>query len=549
MKKKLVILSFFIVFWVVLPVILLVLSHILAAMASFFNFNFSLPLYPGIIICTISGPLLLLSVWQFWKFSGELPVSAYPPVGIIRRGLYNYWRHPIYLFYSITLIGIAFLLRSASMLFLVMPVFLTLTTIYIIFEERGLRRKFGAAYEYYSSVTGIVVPVTYQVLRLPLILAFKLLFRYKVKNRNHFPLTGPYIIVSYHKNYLDPFFIACAIDHPVSFLTTFEVYRSGLLRWLMKKSFSIPRRRYIKDAASVIRMNDSLRHGGVIGLFPEGERSWTGENQTFKPEVLKFLAKTRGVPIVPVKIVNSYEAWPRWAENFRRHRITVEILRPFIPDNEINPEKLGKILTERMSAVDDEEVKSSQVKDELAGLEKVIYRCPDCRTFNSIEVCGAKLICKRCGLEISSPGNLALMITGNRTSGSYSISKCYDLIKITPSDRFVEQLIESKKLAGIPGSGQCSLYSLEDHSVEKILDCELLFDKEAICFFGTDKQLRIEYSKLGSVTTESNYKLQLYCTDGGKLYQAEFRNSGVLLWQDLILSITNRITGRTINSR
>lgn len=43
--------------------------------------------------------MLALSIIQFTRDADVLPVSAYPPRYVVRRGKYALYRHPIYLFY------------------------------------------------------------------------------------------------------------------------------------------------------------------------------------------------------------------------------------------------------------------------------------------------------------------------------------------------------------------------------------------------------------------------------------------------------------------
>jgi 1-acyl-sn-glycerol-3-phosphate acyltransferase len=53
-----------------------------------------------------------------------------------------------------------------------------------------------------------------------------------------------------------------------------------------------------------------LRHGKVLVLFPEGERSADGEPKRFKKGAA-ILSMHLGVPIVPVALDGIYEIWPR----------------------------------------------------------------------------------------------------------------------------------------------------------------------------------------------------------------------------------------------
>jgi len=61
-----------------------------------------------------------------------------------------------------------------------------------------------------------------------------------------------------------------------------------------------------------------LRHGKVLVLFPEGERSVDGQIKTFKKGAAILSTHLRA-PILPVAIRGSFEFWPR-ARGFQWQR-------------------------------------------------------------------------------------------------------------------------------------------------------------------------------------------------------------------------------------
>jgi len=77
-----------------------------------------------------------------------------------------------------------------------------------------------------------------------------------------------------------------------------------------------------------------LRHGKILMLFPEGERSIDGAVKQFKKGA-PLLARQQGVPVVPVALKGVYELWPRnrafnWSVvwPWSRHRFTVAFGQP-----------------------------------------------------------------------------------------------------------------------------------------------------------------------------------------------------------------------------
>jgi 1-acyl-sn-glycerol-3-phosphate acyltransferase len=76
---------------------------------------------------------------------------------------------------------------------------------------------------------------------------------------------------------------------------------------------------------SVLRASAALlRSGKSLLIFPEGERSIDGQLLPFKKGI-GVLACELSVPIIPVKIEGSYQAWPPDAQRPHFHPIKVKI--------------------------------------------------------------------------------------------------------------------------------------------------------------------------------------------------------------------------------
>lgn len=555
MRKWMIITLYVLVFWILIPVLLLGITHRLQDSLNLQRMDSAAA---GIVILLISVPLLSLSVWQYYRHTGNLPVSAFPPGNILRKGLYNYFRHPIYLFYDLTLAGIAFALGSRVMLFMVMPGFILLTYIYTRFEEKGLIRRFGDAYKLHRVQTGLIIPRFYQLVRFPLRLLFRYLFGLKIKSATLARLSPPFFIVAEHKNYLDPFFIAVAVPWPVSWLATYEVFRSPLLGWFMRRFCSIPRKRYRQDSASIRQLTGRINNGGVIGLFPEGERSWTGETQDFKPEVMKLLCRMHRIPVVPVRITGNYHAWPRWAEGFRRYSVTVEFSDPVYPESGCTPDSLEKMIKDATGQNEIQGLPRSHVGDIGRGLEKVFYRCSDCLSFNSLKTVGNLLECQKCGLTLKVSPGLSVSVQHPVPGKAVSIAGYYHSIRVTSGEPLLKDLIfpgensDSKAVTvngSLKDSGACRLFMENGRKFILTLTGNLTLTGHDMVFASSGREVRLPYEEISSITTESNFKLQIFNHVSRQLFQAEFINGSVLQWQDILTSAIFLRTGRTINTR
>ena len=290
---------YILIFWICLPASIVLASIHLDRAYELERLSAQPWISSGIVILAISVPLLILSIVQFKRFSQKYPVSADPSGVIIQRGIFAIWRHPIYLFFTLMLYGAAMLWGSRAMAMIVLPVFIILVAIYIIAEEKILRKRFGNPYRHYARRTNVIIPKFYQILRLPLFILFKLRSSFEVLGRDLLPASGPFFVISSHRNYLDPLYIGVAIPFPIRYITTFEMYRSPKTSWFFKALHCIPKKRFLNDMNTGRMILRAIRQDDVIGIFPEGERSWTGAMNTLKPETLNLFQKFFQIIYIP----------------------------------------------------------------------------------------------------------------------------------------------------------------------------------------------------------------------------------------------------------
>jgi 1-acyl-sn-glycerol-3-phosphate acyltransferase len=162
-------------------------------------------------------------------------------------------------------------------------------------------------------------------------------FRLQVRGLEKLPKSGAYIISSNHQSYLDPLILASILPADI-FLRTFAVGTSDIFG----KGFMRRLARSIKvvvldpDANLVPAMRAGafgLRHGLVLILYPEGERSIDGTPKVFKKGAA-ILSIHMQVPIVPVAIEGFYEAWPRNKPYHGHAPLEIEFGDPIYPPPE-----------------------------------------------------------------------------------------------------------------------------------------------------------------------------------------------------------------------
>lgn len=131
------------------------------------------------------------------------------------------------------------------------------------------------------------------------------LMRFRPQGLENIPKDGPFVIAANHIHALDPIIVAIIVPQHVSFMAKEEVMHSRLLGWLVKQVGSFPVKRGKADIQAIRQALKVLAAGQVLGIFPEGTRSKTGEMQAAF-EGTALLAARAEVPIVPVALHGQY---------------------------------------------------------------------------------------------------------------------------------------------------------------------------------------------------------------------------------------------------
>jgi long-chain acyl-CoA synthetase len=147
------------------------------------------------------------------------------------------------------------------------------------------------------------------------------LFRLRVSGLQRLPRQGPFILSSNHQSYIDPVVLSGVLPKEIlekSFAVgTSDIFGEGFMRKLARWLRVIV---LDPDANLIPAMRAGafgLRHGCVLVLYPEGERSIDGSPRIFKKGAA-ILSIHMQVPIVPIAVDGFYESWPRGKKFFQK---------------------------------------------------------------------------------------------------------------------------------------------------------------------------------------------------------------------------------------
>ena len=169
---------------------------------------------------------------------------------------------------------------------------------------------------------------------------FKLYNRLSVLGFGNVPTDKAMIVASNHASFADPPLVGAVFPVRLRYLAKDSLFRVPVLGSLIKALGAVPVTREDSQRAGAVMklLLKRLEAGDSILLFPEGSRSPDGRIRPLESGVA-FLSVKTGVPVVPVYIGGSFEAWPRGRVFPRPSRLTVRIAAPIFPDEGIKGER------------------------------------------------------------------------------------------------------------------------------------------------------------------------------------------------------------------
>ncbi len=130
-------------------------------------------------------------------------------------------------------------------------------------------------------------------------------YRVDKQGLENIPDEGPCIVVCNHVSYVDAVVIAACVRRPIRFVMDHRIFGVPLLSFIFRTMRTIPIAPAKEDAAMKERAfadaAEALRAGEVVGIFPEGRLTDTGELNPFRPGVQQMIATTP-VPVVPMAL-------------------------------------------------------------------------------------------------------------------------------------------------------------------------------------------------------------------------------------------------------
>jgi 1-acyl-sn-glycerol-3-phosphate acyltransferase len=143
-------------------------------------------------------------------------------------------------------------------------------------------------------------------------LAMSVMYRLSIRGIERVPDEGPALVVANHVSFVDGFLVGAAVRRPIRFVMYYKIYQLPLLHWLFRWGRAIPIAGRKEDEAlmerAFVEVKQALDEGELVGIFPEGMITYSGEINEFRPGVERIL-EASPVPVVPMGLRGLWGSW------------------------------------------------------------------------------------------------------------------------------------------------------------------------------------------------------------------------------------------------
>lgn len=268
-------------------------------------------------------------------------------------------------------------------------------------------------------------------LRIVVFIFLKIVYRYKFDNFK-IKKNKKYIIICNHQATLDPLFLGVAFNKMPYFVTNDDLVHLKYASWWLINCFGIiPKSKGKSDLLTVKAMLQVLKEGGSVALFPEGNRTFTGELCYINPAIIKFI-KNAKEDVVIYNIEGGYGVDPRWSRKGRRGSLRGKV-RKVLSYNEVqnlNLDELENIITKSLNVLEAPSSTKYNSKYRAEHIERVLYICPECQSKNQLESKGSTFNCSCCGSTWEYTPNLTI----SKDNALYKYKTVYEWYKMQLND-------------------------------------------------------------------------------------------------------------------
>ncbi len=230
-------------------------------------------------------------------------------------------------------------------------------------------------------------------------------FQYKEIGMEKLGKDEPCLILMNHSSFID-LKIAATMLFPRAFNVVCT--SDGFIgkNWLMRLIGSIPTKKFVMDTALVRNMSYTVKElKSSVLMYPEASYSFDG-TATPLPDSIGRCVKMLGVPVVMIRTYGAFAREPLYnCLKKRKVKVSADMEYILSPEEiqEKSAEEINQILQECFSFDNFKWQQENKIRIReryrAEGLNRVLYKCPHCKTEGKMEGIGTRVICRSCGKQ------------------------------------------------------------------------------------------------------------------------------------------------------
>lgn len=215
----------------------------------------------------------------------------------------------------------------------------------------------------------------------------------------------PCLVLMNHSSFIDLEIVSTVMfPRRFSIVTTSDAFVG--LNWILRLIGCIPTKKFIADTNLIRDMIYAVKElRSSVVMYPEASYSFDG-TATPLPDSIGRLVKMLGVPVVMIRTYGAFARDPLY-NGLRRRKVDVSADMKYL----ISPTEIAERTAEEINAIVNAEFtfdnfkwqqeNGVSIKEEFRaeGLNRVLYKCPNCQTEGEMVGEGSKVRCNHCGKQ------------------------------------------------------------------------------------------------------------------------------------------------------
>ncbi len=216
----------------------------------------------------------------------------------------------------------------------------------------------------------------------------------------------PYVLIANHTFLFDVVHVPLPLKKVPFIVASHNLFIKQPTKLLLTQiAHAIPKTKNASDIRTARELIGAVKRGYPVAIFPEGNTTFNGETTYIEAATMKLIKKLK-IDVVTVKVEGGYLSKPRWATGKRKNRRATLNYKVAIPKERLKDltiEQINDIVNEELYHNDYEYQRRVMVphpgKDLAEGIENILYVCPECESFGTLETHLRTIRCNACGAE------------------------------------------------------------------------------------------------------------------------------------------------------